>query len=106
MTHTKPATKPAKINSTSQFGALVPMPRGRLDDADFRIERARAARAAQDRPAYHLRQALRAGLDHADNRWALRITTEIAPLTPAEITAARHLAAALTWLADLDEAGQ
>ena len=84
-------------------GALVPMTRGRLDDAAFRTERARLARAAQNRPDFHLRQVLRAGSDHDDARWAVRIVAEQLPRTEAEIAAARHLAAALQWAADLAE---
>lgn len=84
-------------------GALVPMPRGRLDDAAFRVERARKARAAQNAPGHHLRQVIRAGSDHDDARWAVRIVAEQLPRTPAEIAAARHLAAALQWAADLAE---
>lgn len=84
-------------------GALVPMPRGRLDDAAFRIERARAARAAQNRPDYHLRQVLRAGAAHPDDRWAVALGAGLTPLTAEEAAAARQLAAALEWAADLAE---
>ena len=79
------------------------MPRGPVDDASFRTERARTARAAQNRPDYHLRQVLRAGTSHDDARWAVLIAATISPLAPAEIAAARKLAAALQWAADLSE---
>ncbi|MCT2278004.1 hypothetical protein M3G91_10240 [Micromonospora chalcea] len=79
------------------------MTRGRLDDADFRVERARKARAAQNQPGHHLRQVLRAGADQDDARWAVRLAAELSPLTAEQITAARKLAAALQWAADLSE---
>ncbi|MFG3709493.1 hypothetical protein [Micromonospora sp. NPDC047730] len=79
------------------------MTRGRLDDADFRVERARKARAAQNTPGHHLRQVIRAGSCHTDARWAVRLVADQLPKTPAEIAAARHLAAALEWAADLAE---
>ena len=84
-------------------GALVPMTRGRLDDADFRTERARKARAAQNHPGHHLRQVIRAGIGQDDARWAVRLAAEQFPLTPEQVAAARKLAAALQWAADLSE---
>lgn len=79
------------------------MPRGSVDDASFRTERARTARAAQNRPDYHLRQVLRAGTSHDDARWAVAVAAGVLPLTQAEIAAARRLAAALEWAADIAE---
>jgi len=79
------------------------MPRGRLDDAAFRVERARKARAAQNTPSHHLRQVLRAGTGQQDARWAVRLAAEQFPLDPGQIEAARKLAAALQWACDLSE---
>lgn len=108
MTHRAPASYPASTQANYDHGdvddgALSPMPRGRLDDADFRTERAKLARAAQNRPDYHLRQVLRAGANHNDDRWAIALAAGLHPLTPAEAAAARRLAAALVWAADLAE---
>lgn len=84
-------------------GALSPMPRGRLDDANWRQERARKARAAQNHPGHHLRQVIRAGEGQEDARWAVRLAAEQFPLTAEQVAAARKLAAALQWAADLSE---
>ncbi|MDG4792421.1 hypothetical protein [Micromonospora sp. WMMD1082] len=69
---------------------------GKLSDPEFRRDRARRARAAQQSADFHVRQAIRAGVASSDiDAWAARIAATLPPLTPDEAAAAGRLAAAL-----------